>query len=132
VGTAGCRSRRSKFRKRNTKKNPKENQKKNPKENQKKNPNENQNKTKTEPSKRKGNPPGPLRSVSAKMWPSRGLIVGGLLLVLYLFSGVWPPMVVIESSSMMHGEDSQVGVIDTGRPHTGPEGGRPLRYCYLR
>jgi len=43
-----------------------------------------------------------------------GLIVGGLLLVLYLFSGVWPPMVVIESSSMMHGEDSQVGVIDTG------------------
>lgn len=43
-----------------------------------------------------------------------GLIVGGLLLVLYLFAGVWPPMVVIESSSMMHGEDSQVGVIDTG------------------
>jgi len=43
-----------------------------------------------------------------------GLIVGGLLLVLYLFAGVWPPMVVIESSSMMHGEDSQIGVIDTG------------------
>lgn len=43
-----------------------------------------------------------------------GAIVGGLLLVLYLFSGVWPPMVVIESSSMMHGADSQLGVIDTG------------------
>jgi signal peptidase len=41
-------------------------------------------------------------------------IVAGILLVLYLFSGVWPPMVVIESSSMMHGEDSQLGVIDTG------------------
>jgi signal peptidase len=41
-------------------------------------------------------------------------IVGGLLLGLYLFSGVWPPMVVIESSSMMHGEDSGLGVIDTG------------------
>jgi signal peptidase len=41
-------------------------------------------------------------------------IVGGILLVLYLFSGVWPPMVVIESSSMMHGDDSQIGVIDTG------------------
>jgi signal peptidase len=41
-------------------------------------------------------------------------IVGGLLLVLYAFSGVWPPMVVIESSSMMHGEDSRIGVIDTG------------------
>ncbi len=43
-----------------------------------------------------------------------GSIVGIILLVLYLFSGVWPPMVVIESSSMMHGPDSQVGVIDTG------------------
>jgi signal peptidase len=43
-----------------------------------------------------------------------GAIVGGILLALYLFSGVWPPMVVIESSSMMHGDDSQLGVIDTG------------------
>gem|GEM_PF-313686 len=41
-------------------------------------------------------------------------IVGGLLLVLYIYSGVWPPMVVIESSSMQHGPDSQIGVIDTG------------------
>ncbi len=43
-----------------------------------------------------------------------GSIVGVLLLGLYLFSGVWPPMVVIESSSMMHESDSQIGVIDTG------------------
>ena len=26
----------------------------------------------------------------------------------------WPPMVVVESESMMHAEDSEVGVIDTG------------------
>ncbi len=37
-----------------------------------------------------------------------------LLGSLYAYCGVWPPMVVIESSSMMHGSDSQVGVIDTG------------------
>jgi signal peptidase len=41
-------------------------------------------------------------------------IVASLLLILYLYSGVWPPMVVIESQSMMHGEDSRIGVIDTG------------------
>jgi len=43
-----------------------------------------------------------------------GGIVASLLLVLYLYSGVWPPMVVIESSSMMHGDDSSIGIIDTG------------------
>ena len=43
-----------------------------------------------------------------------GGIVASLLLILYLYSGVWPPMVVIESESMMHGSDSQIGVIDTG------------------
>ena len=37
-----------------------------------------------------------------------------LLAGLFAYCGVWPPMVVIESSSMMHGADSQVGVIDTG------------------
>ncbi len=31
---------------------------------------------------------------------------------LYAFSGRWPPMVVVESGSMMHGENSQIGVID--------------------
>jgi len=33
---------------------------------------------------------------------------------LWAYTGNWPPMVVVESSSMMHGEDSDVGVIDTG------------------
>ena len=34
--------------------------------------------------------------------------------VLYAYSGVWPPIVVIESSSMQHGDYSQFGIIDTG------------------
>ncbi len=33
---------------------------------------------------------------------------------LYAFSGRWPPMVVIESGSMMHSEKSQIGRIDPG------------------
>jgi signal peptidase len=32
----------------------------------------------------------------------------------FAYSGVWPPMVVIESKSMQHGVDSSIGVIDTG------------------
>jgi len=40
------------------------------------------------------------------------LIVMGSL---YAYSGgIWPPMVVVESESMMHGSDSKIGVIDTG------------------
>ncbi|MGQ9582119.1 MAG: S26 family signal peptidase, partial [Thermoplasmatota archaeon] len=42
------------------------------------------------------------------------VIVLSILSGLYLYSGVWPPMVVIESSSMMHDKDSQIGIIDTG------------------
>ncbi len=38
------------------------------------------------------------------------IIIGGL----YWYTGNWPPMVVIESNSMMHGDDSNVGTIDTG------------------
>jgi signal peptidase len=42
-------------------------------------------------------------------------IVLGVLGSLYLYSGSWPPMVVIESGSMQHSDvDSSVGVIDTG------------------
>ncbi len=33
---------------------------------------------------------------------------------LYAFSGRWPPMVVIETGSMMHSEESQIGTIDPG------------------
>ena len=41
-------------------------------------------------------------------------IVMLILASLYAYTGVWPPMVVIESSSMMHGSDSEIGIIDTG------------------
>ncbi len=38
-------------------------------------------------------------------------IVVGLL---YSYTGNWPPVVVVESGSMMHDEDSHIGIIDTG------------------
>ncbi|MFW9878705.1 MAG: S26 family signal peptidase, partial [Candidatus Thorarchaeota archaeon] len=38
------------------------------------------------------------------------IIIGSL----WGYTGNWPPMVVIESNSMMHGSDSNIGVIDTG------------------
>ena len=41
-------------------------------------------------------------------------IIGLLLLILFLYTANWPPMVVIESDSMQHGDDSSIGVIDTG------------------
>jgi signal peptidase len=41
-------------------------------------------------------------------------IVALILVSLFAYTGVWPPMVVIESNSMMHGGDSEIGVIDTG------------------
>ncbi|MFP4000315.1 MAG: S26 family signal peptidase [Thermoplasmata archaeon] len=47
----------------------------------------------------------------------KDVIVSLIILViilgsLYAFAGRWPPMVVVESGSMMHSDDSQVGVID--------------------
>jgi len=42
------------------------------------------------------------------------IILGIILGSLYAFSGRWPPMVVIESGSMMHSEESKIGVIDPG------------------
>jgi signal peptidase len=43
------------------------------------------------------------------------LIVLVIMLVLYAYSGIWPPMVVIESESMQHSDDtSYIGTIDTG------------------
>jgi len=44
---------------------------------------------------------------------SAGIVVI-ILVSLFAYTGVWPPMVVIESNSMMHGGDGQIGVIDTG------------------
>jgi len=43
-------------------------------------------------------------------------LVALVLLAMYAYTGQWPPMVVIESNSMMHGEEnlSNVGTIDTG------------------
>ncbi len=43
------------------------------------------------------------------------IIVGVVIGAIYAYTGVWPPMVVIESGSMQHsGTVSYVGVIDTG------------------
>ncbi|MEM4160763.1 MAG: hypothetical protein QW531_02135 [Thermoplasmata archaeon] len=41
-------------------------------------------------------------------------VVGTILLLLYAYSGLWPFLVVVESGSMQHGPESQLGVIDTG------------------
>lgn len=42
--------------------------------------------------------------------------VACILLAMYAYTGLWPPLVVVESESMMHSEDnvSYIGVIDTG------------------
>jgi signal peptidase len=44
------------------------------------------------------------------------LLVALILLAMFAFTGKWPPLVVVESNSMMHGEEnlSHIGVIDTG------------------
>ncbi len=43
------------------------------------------------------------------------LIIGLILSALYAFSGRWPPLVVVESSSMSHNpQQSEVGIIDAG------------------
>ena len=42
--------------------------------------------------------------------------VVSILLAMYAYTGLWPPLVVVESESMMHSEEnvSYIGVIDTG------------------
>jgi signal peptidase I len=44
------------------------------------------------------------------------LFVVLILLAMFAYSGLWPPLVVVESNSMMHGVDnhSHIGAIDTG------------------
>jgi len=42
------------------------------------------------------------------------VIVLTLFFILYLWTNVWPPVVVVESGSMMHGDDSSIGPADTG------------------
>ena len=45
-----------------------------------------------------------------------GGLVALVLLAMFTYAGQWPPLVVVESSSMMHGDEnlSHVGTIDTG------------------
>ncbi len=51
-------------------------------------------------------------------WIREALLAGGLIAalisVLVLMTGSWPPMVVIESNSMQHDENGEVGSIDAG------------------
>lgn len=44
------------------------------------------------------------------------VFVASVLLAMYAYTGLWPPLVVVESESMMHSEEnvSYIGVIDTG------------------
>lgn len=44
------------------------------------------------------------------------LFVCLVLLMMFAFTGLWPPLVVVESNSMMHGDEnlSHIGAIDTG------------------
>ena len=42
------------------------------------------------------------------------IIVFIIIISLYAYTRNWPPMVVIESNSMMHGSNSEIGVIDQG------------------
>ena len=51
---------------------------------------------------------------------ARDLVVAGIIVVVflagvYLYAGIWPPLVVVESSSMQHADrESSLGAIDTG------------------
>ena len=42
------------------------------------------------------------------------IIMAIIICSLWAYTGNWPPMVVIESNSMMHRSDSSIGTIDTG------------------
>jgi signal peptidase len=63
----------------------------------------------------------PSRQSSTSDWWSKlkPYIIAPLVFIIvvagiFAYSGVWPPMVVIESKSMQHGDLSSIGVIDTG------------------
>ncbi len=42
------------------------------------------------------------------------IIVAVIFLSLYAYTQNWPPIVIVESGSMQHGESSHIGIIDTG------------------
>jgi signal peptidase len=58
------------------------------------------------------------RSTQAQLAIDVGVALAAVVLVIssiWAYAGVWPPMVVVESGSMMHGDgESALGVIDTG------------------
>ncbi len=50
---------------------------------------------------------------------ARDILIAVIVMVIVIgslcfYTGNWPPMVVIESDSMMHSDDSDIGIIDTG------------------
>ncbi len=51
-------------------------------------------------------------------WVREAILAAGLIAILiggmYVATGSWPPMVVVESGSMMHDDDGSVGAIDPG------------------
>jgi len=51
-------------------------------------------------------------------WVREAILAAGLIMVLiggmYVATGSWPPMVVVESGSMMHDDEGSVGTIDPG------------------
>lgn len=42
------------------------------------------------------------------------IVVALIFIALFAYSGIWPPIVVVESGSMQHGNQWQYGVINTG------------------
>lgn len=59
-----------------------------------------------------------IKNAVIRMAVNIGVALAAVLVmffVLFAYSGVWPPMVVVESSSMQHSDlKSSIGVIDTG------------------
>ena len=50
---------------------------------------------------------------------ARDVGIAFLILIIFIgsiwaYTGNWPPVVVVQSGSMMHGDDSEIGIIDTG------------------
>jgi signal peptidase len=42
------------------------------------------------------------------------IIIGIIIVILVAYTNFWPPIMVIESNSMMHDEDSSIGTLDVG------------------
>ena len=55
----------------------------------------------------------PLRSLVLELALAVGMI-GCLVGAMFIHTGSMPPLVVVESSSMIHSEDGEIGSIDAG------------------